>query len=67
MTDLTVDINLQVRELSEKARKYILETVICSCDPEDSEAISSGFDSEVDNHYYSIAEMFEKILKLLMK
>ena len=49
-----VDIDLQVRELSERAWKHILETVIYQCDPEDRETVSSEFDSEVDNHYYSM-------------
>jgi len=38
--ELMVDIDLQVRELSERAWKYILETVIYHCDPDDSETIS---------------------------
>jgi ppGpp synthetase/RelA/SpoT-type nucleotidyltranferase len=63
--DLMVDIDLQVRELSERAWKYILETVIYQCDPDDSETISSEFDLEVDNHYYSMKEKFEKISELL--
>ena len=56
--DLMVDIDLQVRELSERAWKYNLETVIYYCDPDDSETISSEFDLEVDNHYYSMKEKF---------
>ena len=63
--NLMVDIDLQVRELSERARKYILETVIYQCDPDDSETISSEFDREVDNHYYSMKEKFETISELL--
>jgi hypothetical protein len=63
--DLMVDIDLQVRELSERAWKYNLETVIYYCDPDDSETISSEFDREVDNHYYSMKEKFEKISELL--
>ena len=63
--ELMVDIDLQVRELSERAWKYILETVIYQCDPDDSETISSEFDLEVDNHYYSMKEKFEKISELL--
>ena len=63
--DLMVDIDLQVRELSERAWKYILETVIYHCDPDDSETISSEFDREVDNHYYSMKEKFETISELL--
>ena len=63
--DLMVDIDLQVRELSERAWKYILETVIYYCDPDDSETISSEFDREVDNHYYSMKEKFETISELL--
>ncbi|MDB2424078.1 hypothetical protein N9X05_19350 [Paracoccaceae bacterium] len=63
--DLMVDIDLQVRELSERAWKYILETVIYQCDPDDSETISSEFDREVDNHYYSMKEKFETISEML--
>ena len=63
--DLMVDIDLQVRELSERAWKHILETVIYHCDPDDGETISSEFDREVDNHYYSMKEKFEKISELL--
>ena len=63
--DLIVDIDLQVRELSERAWKHILETVIYHCDPDDSETISSEFDREVDNHYYSMKEKFEKISEFL--
>ena len=63
--DLMVDIDLQVRELSERAWKHIVETEIYHCDPEDSETVSSEFDREVDNHYYSMKEKFEKISELL--
>ena len=63
--DLMVDIDLQVRELSERAWKHILETVIYHCDPDDSETISPEFDREVDNHYYSMKEKFETISELL--
>jgi len=63
--DLMVDIDLQVRELSERAWKHILETVIYHCDPDDSETISSEFDREVDNHHESMKEKFEKISELL--
>ena len=63
--DLMVDIDLQVRALSERAWKYILETVIYHCDPDDIEAVSSVFDREVDNHYYSMKEKFETIAELL--
>ena len=63
--DLMVDIDLQVRELSERAWKYILETVIYHCDPDDIEAVSSKFDREVDSHYYLMKEKFEKVSELL--
>ena len=63
--DLMVDIDLQVRELSEKAWKHILETVIYHCDPDDIETVSSEFDREVDNHYESMNEKFEKISEML--
>jgi len=63
--DLMVDIDLQVRELSERAWKHILETVIYHCDPDDSETISSEFDRDVDNHYYSMKEKFETISEIL--
>ena len=63
--DLMVDIDLHVRELSERAWKYILETVIYHCDADDIETVSSEFDREVDNHYYSMKEKFEKISELL--
>jgi hypothetical protein len=49
--DLMVDIDLQVRELSERAWKHILETVIYHCDSDDIEIISSEFACEVDSHY----------------
>ena len=62
--DLMVDIDLQVRELSERAWKYILETVIYQCDPDESETISSEFAREVDNHYYSMKEKFETISEI---
>ena len=63
--NLMVDIDLQVRELSERAWKHILETVIYHCDPDDIETVSSEFDREVDSHYYSMKEKFEKISELL--
>ena len=62
---LMVDIDLQVRELAERAWKHILETVIYHCDPDDIEIISLEFDREVDSHYYSMKEKFEKISELL--
>ena len=62
---LMVDIDLQVRELAERAWKHILETVIYLCDPDDIEAVSSEFDREVDSHYFSMKEKFEKISELL--
>ena len=62
---LMVDIDLQVREVSERAWKHILETVIYHCDPDDIEAVSSEFDREVDSHYYSMKEKFETIAELL--
>ena len=62
---LMVDIDLQVREVSERAWKHILETVIYLCDPDDIEAVSSEFDREVDSHYYSMKEKFEKVSELL--
>jgi ppGpp synthetase/RelA/SpoT-type nucleotidyltranferase len=64
--DLMVNIDLQVRELSERAWKHILETVIYHCDPEDRESVSSEFAREVDNNYYSMKEKFEKISELLV-
>ena len=63
--DLMVDIDLQVRELSERAWKYILETVIYYCDPDDIKTVSSEFDREVDNHYESMKEKFEAISEML--
>ena len=63
--NLIVDIDLQVRELSEWAWKHILETVIYHCDPDDIEIISSEFYREVDSHYYSMKEKFEKVSELL--
>ena len=63
--NLMVDIDLQVRELLERAWKYILETVIYHCDPDDIKIISSAFNREVDSHYYSMKEKFEKISELL--
>ena len=62
---LMVDIDLQVRELAERAWKHILETVIYHCDPDDIEIISLEFDREVDSHYYSMKEKFETIAELL--
>ena len=62
---LMVDIEHQLRELSERTWKHILETVIYHCDPDDSETISSEFDREVDNHYYSMEEKFETISEVL--
>ena len=63
--ELMVNIDLQVRELSERAWKHILETVIYHCDPEDREPVQSEFDREVDSHYYSMKEKFETIADLL--
>ena len=63
--DLMVDIEQQLRELSEIAWKNILQTKIYWCDPEDRETLQSEFDDEVDNHYYSMKEKFEKISELL--
>ena len=62
---LMVDIELQLRELSDIAWKNILQTKIYWCDPEDRETLQSEFDDEVDNHYYSMKEKFEKISELL--
>jgi ppGpp synthetase/RelA/SpoT-type nucleotidyltranferase len=62
---ILADIDLQVREVSERAWKHILETVIYHCDPDDIEIISSEFDREVDSHYYSMKEKFETIAELL--
>ncbi|MDA9967518.1 hypothetical protein N9D70_02980 [bacterium] len=63
--NLMVDIDQQVREVSERAWKHILETVIYHCDTDDIETVSSEFDREVNSHYYSMKEKFEKISKLL--
>ena len=63
--NLMVDIDLQVRELAERAWKHILETVIYQCDPGDVETVSSEFACEVDSHYYLMKEKFKKISKLL--
>ena len=63
--NLMVDIDQQVREVSERAWKHILETVIYHCDPEDREPVQSEFDREVDSHYYSMKEKFEKVSELL--
>ena len=60
VNDLMVDIDQQVREVSERAWKHILETVIYHCDPDDIETVSSEFDREVNSHYYSMKEKFEK-------
>jgi hypothetical protein len=65
--DLMIDIDLQVREVSERAWKYILDTVIYYCDPDDIETVSSEFDREVDNHHESMKEKFETISELLMQ
>ena len=65
--EFMVDIDLQVRELSERAWKHILETVIYQCDPDESETISSEFDRDVDNHYYSMKEKFETISEILVE
>ena len=63
--NLMVDIDLQVREVSERAWKHFLETVINYCDPDDKETVSSEFDREMDSNYYSMKEKFEKISELL--
>ena len=63
--NLMVDINLQVRELVERAWKHILETVIYHCDPDNIEAVSSEFDREVNSHYYLMKEKFDKISEFL--
>ena len=42
-----------------------LGTVIYQCDPDKSETISSEFDRDVDNHYYSMKEKFETISEIL--
>jgi hypothetical protein len=65
--DLMVDIEQQLREMSEIAWKNIVQTKIYCCDPEDRETLQSEFDDEVDNHYYSMKEKFEKISELLGK
>ena len=65
VNDLMVDIDQQVREVSERAWKHILETVIYHCDPDNIEIVSSEFDREVDSHYYSMKEKFEKVSELL--
>ena len=65
VNDLMVDIDQQVREVSERAWKHILETVIYHCDPDNIEIVQSEFDREVDSHYYSMKEKFEKISELL--
>ena len=65
VNDLMVDIDQQVREVSEKAWKHILEIVIYHSYPDDIETVSSEFDREVDSHYYSMKEKFEKISELL--
>jgi len=62
---LMVDIEDQLRELSERTWKHILETKIYWCDPEDRDPLQSEFDREVDNHYYSMKEKFEEISELL--
>ena len=63
--NLMVDIDQQVREVSERAWKHILETVIYQCDPDNIEIVQSEFDREVDSHNYSMKEKFEKISELL--
>ena len=63
--NLMVDIDQQVREVSERAWKHILETVIYHCGPDDIETVSSEFDREVNSHYYSMKEKFEKISEFL--
>jgi hypothetical protein len=65
LKSLMVDIEHQLRGLSERAWKHILETVIYHCDPDAIKIISSEFDREVDSHYYLMKEKFEKISKLL--
>jgi hypothetical protein len=42
-----------------------VETKIYCCEIEDIETVSSEFDREVENHYYSMKEKFEKISELL--
>ena len=39
--------------------------MIYYCDPDDKETVSSEFDREVDNHYGSMNEKFEKISEVL--
>ena len=63
--NLMVDIDQQVREVSERAWKHILETVIYQCDPDNIEIVQSEFDREVNSHYYSMKEKFEAISDLL--
>ena len=63
--DLMADIDQQVREVSERAWKHILETVIYYCDPDNIEIVQSEFDREVDSHNYSMKKKFEKISDLL--
>ena len=63
--NLMVDIDQQVREVSERAWKHILETVIYHCRHDDREPVQSEFDREVDSHYYSMKEKFETIVELL--
>ena len=63
---IIVEIELQLRELSEIAWKHIVQTRIYWCEPEDREPIQSEFDREVDNHYYSMKEKFEAISELLI-
>ena len=62
---LMVDIEHQLRGLSERAWKHILETVIYHCDPDAIKIISSEFDREVDSHYYLMKEKFETISEIL--
>ena len=62
---LNIALDLQVCEVSERAWKHILETVIYRCDPDDIKTVSSEFDREVDSHYYSMKEKFETIADLL--
>ena len=63
--NLMVDVDQQVREVSERAWKHILETVIYQCDPDNIEIVQSEFDREVDSHNYSMKKKFEKISELL--
>ena len=60
-----VDIDLHVRELSDRTWNYTLETKIYWCDPEDRDPLQSEFDREVVNHYYLIKENFEEISELV--